>query len=97
MIGSASPSQRSRSGEARPELEAEIVRLALEPRGADAEDRAAVADLIEGGCHLGDQLGSRYGFAPTIRPMRTSSRVRGPGGDGQPALEVRTVWVTDDG
>ena len=96
MIGSASPSQRSRSGNPSPNARPYASCSVLEPGAADAEDRASAGDVVEGRRHL---RGERR-LAERVRPDHQSDpdplRGLGPGGQRQPALEDRTVGAADD-
>ena len=82
--------------EAAPELDAVGGVLGLHPRAADAEDRPAVADVIERRGGLGDEPGvaERVGADQQAEPGLLG--LARPGVEQRPALEDRLVRVAED-
>jgi hypothetical protein len=80
-----------------PELVAVLGVVALEPPGAEAEDQAAVAELVDGAGHVGQQLGVAVAVAghehPELGPLGRHRHRR----QQRPALVVRTVGLAVEG
>ena len=96
MIGSASPSQRSRSGNPDPNSIPKSSCSSSNHGAADAEDRPAAADVVEGRRHLGHEGRVAERVGPDHEPDPDALGRLGPGRQGQPALEDRPVRVADD-
>ena len=88
MIGSASPSQRSRSGGPDPEREPERRVLLLEPGRADAEDGPAAGDVVERRGHLRGQRPARG--TCWRRPSARSGSARWPAPRPRASASPRT-------
>ena len=83
--------------EAAAEVEAERVVLQAEPGSAEAHDRPAAADVVDGGDRLDARPGLRNVFAPTNRPELCLLGCHGNRGQGGVALDDGLVRVTEDG
>ena len=79
------------------ELDPERAVLGLEPGAADAQHRPAAADVVERGRHLGDERRVAERVGTDHEPDGGALGALGPGGQGQPALEHRSLVGTDDG
>ena len=77
----------------RPELVAVLVVVLLEPARADAEDQPAVADVVDGAGHVGQQLGVAVAVAGDERADLDPAGLLGPGAEHRPALEVLAVGL----
>ena len=75
----------------RAELVAVLVVVALEPARADAEDEPAVADVVDGARHVGEQLRVAVAVAGDQRADLDPLGGLGPRREGGPALEVGAV------
>ena len=96
MIWTASSSQFSRSPGELSELDSQPLVLGLEPGAADPEDRAPVADVIEGGDHLRHRRRVAERVRTDHQPDRGALGGLGPGCQGHVGLEDRSVVVADD-
>ena len=75
------------------ELVAVLVVVALEPARPDAEGEAAVADVVDGAGHVGEQLRVAVGVAGDQRAELGVRGVGGHGGEQRVRLEVGAVRV----
>jgi hypothetical protein len=87
----ASLAQVVESGARRAELVAVLVEVALEPARPDAEDEAAVADVVDGAGHVGEQVGVAVGVARDERADLDPAGLLGPRAEHRPALVVLAV------
>ena len=72
--------------------------LALEPGGADAEDEAAVGDVVQGARHLGDQAGIPVRVAKyQVADLQVLRDAGGGGGDGEGLLGRQVFLFLDSG
>ena len=82
--------------ESRPEVDAEGVVLPLEPGAADAEDGAAIRDVVEGRGELRGQAGVPERVRADHQPEAEAPRHGREGGEGRPALEDRLLGRPED-
>ena len=75
------------------ELVAVLVVVALEPAGADAEDRAAAGDVVDRAVRVGQQLGVAVRVADHQRADLRALGDLGQRGQRRDALEVLAVGV----
>ena len=75
------------------ELVAVLVVVALEPARADAEDQPALADVVDGARHVGEQFGVAVAVAGDQRADLDARGLLGPGAEHRPALEVLALGV----
>ena len=82
--------------EARPELDPVGPVLGLHPRAADAQDRPAAADVVEGRRGLGHDPWVAERVGADEQPEAGPLGLRRPRGERRPALEDRLVGVAED-
>ena len=70
--------------------------LVVEPRAAEAEDRPAVADVVERRGHLGHEPGIAEGVGTDQQPQPDARCDLRPRGQRHPALEDRLLRLAED-
>src|SRR5690606_34389915 len=85
--------QQRQTGSGGAEFVAVLVVVLLEPAGADAEDQAAAADVVDGAGHVGEQVGVAVAAAGDPRADLGALGLLGEGAEHGPALEVRALGV----
>ena len=93
--GSASSSARQPRPDG-PEVVAVLVEVALEPAGADPEDRAAAGDVVDGAVGVGEVLGVAVGVADHQRAELDALGHLGHRAEHGQRLEVVAVRVAPE-
>ena len=83
--------------EARPEVDAVGLVLQVHPRAADAQDRPALADVVERGGRLRGQAGVAEGVGADEQAQAGLLGRHRPGGEARPAFDDGLIWVAEDG
>ena len=89
----AGPRRARRAGRRPCRSRSRTRRSPLEPARPDAEDQPAVAHVVDGAGHVGEQFGVAVAVAGDQRADLDAAGLLGPGAEHRPALEVLAVGV----